>query len=59
MSYPRSSVDNQMVENAIPSQLVTAVAPWRPAHGHTCDVASPTKNPIMKVTVDDKNVKIS
>ena len=22
---------------------------WRPAHGHTCDVASPTKKPIVKV----------
>ena len=27
------------------------------AHGHTCDVASPTKNPIMKVTVDVKNAQ--
>jgi len=31
--------------------------PWRPAHGHPCDVASPTKNPIMKVTVDVKNAQ--
>lgn len=23
--------------------------PWRPAHGHTCDVTSPTKTPTMKV----------
>jgi len=31
--------------------------PWRPAHGHTCDVASPTKNPIMKATADVKNAQ--
>jgi len=28
--------------------------PWRPAHGHTCGVASPTKKPIVKVAVDVK-----
>ena len=50
-------MDNQLVENAIPNQSVFAVAPWRPAHGHTCDVASPTKNPIMKVTADSKNAQ--
>jgi len=31
--------------------------PWRPAHGHACDVASPTKDTIMKVTVDVKNAQ--
>jgi len=31
--------------------------PWRPAHGHTCDVASPTKKPIVKVAVDVKEAK--
>jgi hypothetical protein len=31
--------------------------PWRPAHGHACDVASPTKNPIMKVIADVKNAQ--
>ena len=50
-------MDNQLVENAIPNQSVFAVAPWRPAHGHTCDVASPTKNPIMKVTADVMNAQ--
>ena len=28
---------------------------WRPAHGHACDVASPTENPIAEVSVDDKD----
>jgi len=28
--------------------------PWRPAHGHTCDVANPTKKLIVKVAVDIK-----
>ena len=31
--------------------------PWHPAHGHTCDVASPTKNPIVKVAVDVKETQ--
>ena len=34
--------------------------PWRPAHGahgHTCDVASPTKTPIVKVAVAVKEAK--
>jgi len=28
-----------------------------PAHGHTCDVASPTKKPIVKVAVDVKEAQ--
>jgi len=31
--------------------------PWRPAHGHTCDVASPAKKPIVKVAVDVKEAQ--
>jgi len=31
--------------------------PWRPAHGHTCDVASPTKKTIVKVAVDVKEAQ--
>jgi len=32
---------------------------WRAAHGHghTCDVASPTKKPIVKVAVDVKETQ--
>ena len=48
-------MDHQSVENAIPNQSVNAVAPG--SCGHTCDVASPTKNPIMKVTADSKNAQ--
>jgi len=31
--------------------------PRRPAHGHTCDVASPTKKPIVKLAVDVKEAQ--
>jgi len=31
--------------------------PWRLAHGHTCDVASPTKKPIVNVAVDVKEAE--
>jgi len=31
--------------------------PRRPAHGHTCDVASPTKKLIVKVAVDVKEAQ--
>jgi len=31
--------------------------PRRPAHGHTCDVASPTKKSIIKVAVDVKEAQ--
>jgi len=31
--------------------------PWCPAYGHTCDVASPTKKPIVKVAVDVKEAQ--
>jgi len=41
--------DTQPVSNCRGARL--------PAHGHTCDVASPTKNPIMKVTADVKNAQ--
>jgi len=31
--------------------------PWRPAHGHTCDVASTAKKPIEEVVVDVKEAQ--
>jgi len=31
--------------------------PWRPTHGHTCDVASPMKKSIVKVAVDVKEAQ--
>jgi len=31
--------------------------PWRPARGHTCDVASPTKKPIARVAIDVKEAQ--
>ena len=31
--------------------------PWHPAHGHTCDVASPTKKPIVEVAADVKEAQ--
>ena len=37
--------------------LTRQIQPWRLAHGHTCNVVSPTKNPIMKVTADVKNAQ--
>jgi len=30
---------------------------WRPAHGHTCVVASPTKKPSVKVAADVKEAQ--
>jgi len=30
---------------------------WRPAHGHSSNVASPTKNPIVIVAVDVKKIQ--
>jgi hypothetical protein len=30
---------------------------WRPANGHTCDVASPTKKAIVEVAVDVKKAQ--
>jgi len=37
--------------------LTRQIQPWRLAHGHTCNVVSPTKNLIMKVTADVKNAQ--
>jgi len=41
--------DTQPVSNCRGARLM--------AHGRTCDVVSPTKNPITKVTVDVKNAQ--
>ena len=33
--------------------------PWCPAHGHTSNMASPTKNPIVIVAVDVKKILLT
>jgi len=50
-------VGNRPAENALPNLSATAELPWCPAHGHTFDVASPTKKPNVKVAADVKEAQ--
>ena len=52
-----TKLDNRPVENALLNLSAIAEAPGSWAYVHTCDVASPTKKPIVKVAVDVKEAQ--